>query len=58
LEWFKRAKDGDADLAIAKMYLDEDHLTKAVRYLKRVCKAKVVTEASKEEARRLLERLV
>jgi uncharacterized protein len=58
LEWFKRAKDGDADLAIAKMYLDENHLTKAVRYLKRVCKAKVVTEASKEEARRLLERLV
>ncbi len=39
LAWFKRANDGDADLAIAKMYLDGKDKTNAIRYLKKAVKA-------------------
>ena len=62
LAWFERAvklKDGDANLEIAKIYLQRNDRTRAVRYLKQFCKAKPedVTEASKEEAEKLLRRL-
>ncbi len=61
LEWFKRAvrlKDADANLEIAKIYLQLNDRTKAIHHLKQVCKAKPrdVTEASKEEAHRMLKR--
>jgi TPR repeat protein len=55
--WFERAKDGDANLAIALMYLQENSQTKAIHYLERACKADCVTEASREEAERLLKRI-
>jgi TPR repeat protein len=58
LAWFQRAKDGDADLAIALMYLQEQEQTKAIYYLERACKAERVTEASRDEARQLLKRLL
>jgi len=62
LAWFERAvklRDVDANLEIAKIYLQRNEGTKAIRYLKQVCKAepREVTEASKEEARHLLSRL-
>jgi FimV-like protein len=62
LEWFERAvklKDGDANLEIAKIYLQKNDRTKAVRYLKQVLRAKPddVTEASREEAQQLLKSL-
>ena len=62
LAWFERAvrlKDGDANLEIAKIYLVLGQQAKAVRSLVRLCQAKPgdVTEASKDEGRRLLGRL-
>jgi TPR repeat protein len=58
LAWFKRADDGDADLAIAKMYLEENDTTEAIRFLKKACSARrdEMSEASREEARELLKR--
>jgi len=58
LAWFERAKDGDADLAIALMYLQENDRTNAIHYLERTCKAECVTEASRDEAQQLLKRLL
>jgi TPR repeat protein len=59
LMWFLRALelgDEDANLEIAKLYLDmKSHPEKAVLYLRNACKAKFITEGSKEEARNLLE---
>jgi TPR repeat protein len=57
LAWFKRAGDGDAELAIANMFLREKDATKAVYYLERAYKSGHVSRASKEEARRLLNSL-
>lgn len=62
LVWFERAvrlKDAGANLEIAKIHLQSNDRAKAIRYLMQVCKAKPhdVTEASKEEARRLLKHL-
>ncbi len=62
LLWFERAvklKDADANLEIAKIYLHQGDRPRAARYLKRTCKARVgdVTEASREEAQRLLREL-
>jgi TPR repeat protein len=57
LAWFERAKDGDADMAIANIYLRQNDTTKAERYLRRVCKSDCVSEASREEAKRLLNSL-
>jgi len=60
LAWFERAGDGDANLAIARMYLQENDQTKAVRHLKRTLKAKPeeMSEASRDEAERLLKSLL
>jgi len=64
ITWFQRAVnlgDGDANLEIAKILLKkEGQVGKAIVYLKRTTKAKPsdVTEASKQEARRLLNQLV
>ncbi len=62
LRWFERAvelKDGDANLQIAKIYLQRNEPAKAVRYLKQVLMASLqdVTEGSTEEAERLLSEL-
>jgi uncharacterized protein len=62
LAWFERAvklRDGDANLEIAKIYLQRNDRTKAIRYLKQIGRAKSedVTEASREEAAKLLARL-
>lgn len=61
LLWFERAVrlgDGDANLQIAKIYLDvKPDLRKAVRYLNNACKARFITEGSKDEAKRLLEKI-
>lgn len=58
LVWFRRAVrlgDGDANLQIAKIYLDiKPDLRKAIRYLKNAYKARFITEGSKDEAKRLL----
>jgi len=61
LRWFQLAgklsggDDGDADLEIAKLYLKNSRdIPKAVRYLKRVCRSKYVTQDSLEQARRSL----
>ena len=59
LAWFERAvdlKDTDANLEIAKIYIERGEGTVASRYLRRVAKAKAaeVTEASREEAQQLL----
>jgi TPR repeat protein len=60
LAWFERAvklEEHDANLEIARIYLQKKDPTKARPYLKRVCRAKAgsVTEASKEEAQGLLQ---
>jgi hypothetical protein len=60
LEWFQRAvkfKDADAHLEIAKIYIQRGETEKALACLKRVrtAKAGYVTEASREEAKRLVE---
>ena len=59
LAWFERARDGDASLAIAKMYLQENEPTKAMHYLKQACNAEPdeMSEASRNEAEKLLKRL-
>ena len=61
LAWFKRAvnlRDGDANREIAKIYhKNKTDKAKIIPYLKRTLKAKYVTEASTDEARRLLKRL-
>ena len=61
ISWLERAAklgDGDANLNIAKIYLHNKHdLKKAIRYLNATCNADHVTEASKEEARRLLKQV-
>jgi len=54
LAWFERAGDGDADLAIANLYLEENDRTQAIRYLKRTSESDCVSEVSREEAKRLL----
>jgi len=59
LAWFERAvrlRDADANLEIAKIYLQSNDRNKAIRYLRQVCKAgpRDVTEASREEAQRSL----
>jgi TPR repeat protein len=57
LAWFERAaelKDGDANLEIAKIYLARNDKTKAIHYLRETRKAESVTEASEEEAEKLL----
>lgn len=63
LNWFERAVklgDGDANLEIAKILLDQKgDKAKVNHYLKQTCKASAndVTEASREEAQRLLKQL-
>jgi len=63
LAWFGRAvkkHDGDANLAIAKIYLEsKNDKPKAIHYLKQTLKAnrQYVMEESREEAQRLLKRL-
>jgi TPR repeat protein len=63
LAWFERAiklEDDDANLEIAKIYLHQmKDRAKAIHYLKQTLKAKPddVTEASREEAQRLLKQL-
>jgi len=57
LAWFKRAGDGDADLAIANMYLGKKSPSKAVPYLQQAFRSHNVSEASREEAERLLKNL-
>lgn len=60
LRWFRRAVDlgdEDANLEIAKYYIRiVHHDARALPYLKRVCKSDWVSEASAEEARRLLKK--
>jgi TPR repeat protein len=60
LAWFERDGGGDANLAIAMIYLREHNAEKAIRYLKRVCSAKPdeMSEASRKEAESLLKRLL
>lgn len=62
LSWFQRAVglgDIDANLEIARLYLEQDDRDKAVSHLNRVSHAqkREVTSASREEARALLKRL-
>jgi len=60
LAWFKRASDmgdDDANLEIGKHYLvRESDPAEAIPYLDKVCESDRVSEASVEEARRLLKR--
>jgi len=50
--------DSDANLQVAKIYLREKRdAKKAITYLKRTIAAKRSTEASEEEAQRLLKQL-
>ena len=60
LSWFQRAVklgDDDSNLEIAKYYLQNDRdASSAVPYLRKVSESDRVTEASAEEARRLLKR--
>jgi TPR repeat protein len=64
LSWFQRAirlGDADANLEVAKIYLRvEGQVEKAIVYLKRTTKARPsdVTEASRQEAQRLLKQIV
>ena len=62
LAWFQRAvklENADANLEIAKIYLQKADESKAAIYLRRTSRAKPnhVTEASREEAREILGRL-
>lgn len=60
LSWFQRAVklgDNDSNLEIAKYYLQNEHdAARAVPYLRKVSESDRVTQASAEEARRLLKR--
>ena len=63
LSWFKRAiklGDADANLEIAKILRKQGLAEKAVAYLKRIetAKSSDVTQASRQEAKRLLTQLV
>jgi TPR repeat protein len=63
LAWFKRAvklQNADANLQIAKIYLQKADESKAVIYLRRTSNAMPnhVTEASREEAQDILRRLL
>jgi TPR repeat protein len=64
LSWFQRALrlgDADANLEIAKIYLSEkEDVARAIAHLKRTTKARAsdVTDGSKQEAQRLLKKLV
>jgi hypothetical protein len=60
--WFERAmrlNDGDANLEIAKIYLQKNDRKKAILYLKQTLKAdrNSVLEESREEAQQLLKQL-
>jgi TPR repeat protein len=62
LAWFERAaqlSDADANLEIAKIYIEENQESKARRYLKRALRAKPgdITEPSRGEAEALLKRI-
>jgi TPR repeat protein len=61
LGWFQRAVrlgDEDSNLDVAKHYLLNAHDPKsAIPYLEKVCQSDRVTEASAEEAKRLLKRI-
>jgi FimV-like protein len=60
LTWLERAVkmgNADANLDIAKIYLQLNERQKAKRHLNQVCAATQVTEASREEAQRLLKSL-
>jgi uncharacterized protein len=64
LYWFQRAitlsrgDDGDAELEIAKLHLNNERaLRKAVVSLKKVTRSKNVTQAGVEEAERLLKQI-
>jgi hypothetical protein len=62
LVWLERAverEDADSNLEIAKIYLQKGARAKAIHYLEQTCNAKpdYVTEASREEAGRLLDQL-
>jgi len=60
LAWFERAKDGDAYLAIARIYLEEKDQTMAIRYLRRTLQSnpEKMSEASRDEAEGLLKNLL
>ncbi len=62
--WFQRAlsinggDDGEASFEIAKLYLHQQRgRSSAIKYLRKVCKSKNVTEACLEESKRLLKQL-
>lgn len=62
LLWLHRAVklgDADANLNIAKIYLDRKRdPKKALPYLRATCKSRSATQGSREEARRLLRRIM
>jgi TPR repeat protein len=61
LAWYERAvklRLDDANLEIAKIFLKWNDKARAIRYLKRTLKAKDLAESSKDEALRLLKRLM
>jgi TPR repeat protein len=60
LMWLERAVkmgDTDANLNIAKIHLQLNRRESAKRHLKQVCAARQVTEATRDEAQRLLKSL-
>jgi TPR repeat protein len=60
IEWFRRAvkqNDGDANLNIAKIYLQKGDLGKTRSYLDKARRSPWATEQSKEEARSLLRKM-
>ena len=57
LRWFEKAiglGDEDTNLDVAKIYLSQQDIDKAIPYLEKTLKSNYVTEASAEEARSLL----
>jgi uncharacterized protein len=61
IQWFRRAvqqDDGDANLNIAKIYLDKGDLVKTRFYLDKTRRSQWATEQSKEEARSLLRKMM
>lgn len=60
LRWFEKAiglGDEDANLDIAKLYLSQQDIDKAIPYLEKTLKSNNITEASAEEARSLFDAL-
>jgi TPR repeat protein len=60
IEWFRRAvqqNDGDANLNIAKVYLNKGDSVKTRSYLDKTRRSPWATEQSKEEARSLLRKM-